>query len=216
MKLSILFLSLTLYVSASAQFTNTTGEATSVPLSEVSHEKVDGKIITQSDLEIVGKISYDEYGETRIKVFREGQDVLLITNADTLKSMKLEGRGLFKTLATNPESDSRILALLQEDKPAYAIYQILVAPSGLLGNKIQGGNIEGYYEKIIFNKRTNTYIYKRRIQKLKKHIIKYIDYCPEVTDKILAGKKGYKTSLLMRSYHLLLKAIEESNEACPK
>jgi len=199
-----------------AQLTNTTGEATAVPYDEVTHEQKQGSVTLKNGKTISGTITYSEYGNQHVKLRNADDELLIFENPDSLQSMTIEGRGTFYPIKLSPNAEGTVLVLEDEKTEHYTIYKNFQSGAGLLGHKIQGGNIEGSYDYLLHHNRTGKLHNKKNVRKLKKNIEEFVDYCPEVTDKVQAGKKGYKVSLLVRDFDILKKVITEADTNCPQ
>lgn len=212
MKSTFLVLALTVSGIVCAQAPN---QPTGVPYEEVTHENKNGSVTLIDGSVLEGKIRYSEYGDKHIFLYQDGKDVQIFKEMDSITSMSIDGRGTFESIYLTETAAKKALALVKERGDGYIEYQSFQSGAGVLGNKITGGNVQGEYHYYLLNERSNDIIHDKDVKKIENTIGEYIDYCPEVTQKITEKQKGYKVTLLMRDYDLLKKAISEASTTCP-
>ncbi|MEZ4922190.1 MAG: hypothetical protein R2780_03375 [Crocinitomicaceae bacterium] len=218
MRLNLLMLGLLINGSVFAQLPNT-AQPQMVPLSEITHEKVNGKIIMADGTIHEGILTYNEWGDDK-NVYFFGADgngeKVTIEDHELIQSLTIDGRGTFMPILLSETATRKRLALFEFDGEGYDRYKSLVAAPGIAGYKIQGGQIEGHYVYHIHHERVNKYYRAEEVKAIEKNITNYIDYCSEITDKVAKKEKGFKPTLLSPDWRVLEKAISESEKTCPK
>ncbi len=213
MKKTLLFAFLGLTTLSTAQITPGPQQ---IPYNEVTHEQKTAAITTQSGVVLEGKINYREYGESKIYLFQNDQEkAITLDNMDTLHSMAIAGRGVFEAVDLYG-SGHKNMALVLEDNEAYKVYQLCSIGQGLLGYKISGGNLEGKYLHFLEHKRKGVIYEKDDVRKIEKSITDYVDYCEEITQKVVKKEKGYKANLIKPDFDVLKQVILECETTCPK
>ncbi|MEP5069055.1 MAG: hypothetical protein ABJQ96_00195, partial [Crocinitomicaceae bacterium] len=188
-------------------------------VSEITHEKKKGKLVLVNGESHEGIFSYKEYGDRIIYYYgTSGNDkAIKFEEAKEIVSFTIEGRGTFYPIKLRQDATVFHMALLIAEEPGYNLYQFCQAAQGIAGFKIVGGRIQGSkYEQIAYHKRKEVFISQVTVKKIDKTINEYVDYCPELTAKVAKKEKGWKKSLLMRDFQVLLKVIREAETTCPQ
>lgn len=189
----------------------------SVPASELTHEKKQAVIVLITGDTLKGLINFNEYGNRHIHLNiakKPGETIMRnFDKNDSIKLMYIEGRGFFHPIKVFGEIG---LAFVNEDETDYIEYKYFIAKTSLLGVKMSGGNIEGSYSTYLYLKRKDKTVSMGSIKKLDETIEEYIDYCPEITDKVKKEEKGYKKTLMKSNEILIKDLLKEAAEKCPK
>ena len=230
---SILILALLVHFTAISQV----GPSPSQPQVEKSelltHYDLPVNIKTKAGAVHSGKVRYKCYGNKAFHFMHENSSstsfVVIDMNAglDSIAeivianpaSLSQEKKVVFVPVKTAKNSATYSLMELVEKNGAYVDYKLFQATQKSFNIQDKpapkGSVIPGFYDFFLYHKRTDSYLIKRNIGSLKKNILKYLDYCSDVTNKVEKKEKGYKQGLLLRNYDILKKVILEASTVCP-
>jgi hypothetical protein len=189
-----------------------------IPADEVIFDYQDGYIVLLNNDTLKGKISYSDFGD-RIVYFYTGKSAdkkekpRTFESKDSIICMDIIGKVHYVTI--NPTGNGSKLVREIQSNSIFTEYKFAQIGTGALGGaKIAGGGIQGSYKNYIKLNKKNVFYYEDDVVKVSKNIDLYLDECPELKEKVKNEEKGYKTTLIINNYKLLIKILLMAEDNC--